>query len=243
MLGLGEAGGRIAADLVAAGCAVRGGTPRGPRQSRMPRAVSSASGAPTSFSASTPPPSRSTPQPAVAGALGARRALRRLQHCVARSSSGSSPRRAGAASPTSRSSARSRALGPRRRRWRRARARSASPRSSGPSGCRSRSSALDPGDAAGLKLLRSVFMKGIAAAAVETLEAAGPPGRRTPPRRPRRCHRRAVARAPAMSGTRAHAARHDDEMRAVDYVCELGVARTSLRPRRTCSSSCATRAD
>ena len=30
-----------------------------------------------------------------------------------------------------------------------------------------------PGDAAGLKLLRSVFMKGLAAAAIETLEAAG----------------------------------------------------------------------
>ena len=29
-----------------------------------------------------------------------------------------------------------------------------------------------PGDAAGLKLLRSVFMKGIAAAAIESLEAA-----------------------------------------------------------------------
>ena len=30
----------------------------------------------------------------------------------------------------------------------------------------------DPGDAAGLKLLRSVFMKGLAAAAIESLEAA-----------------------------------------------------------------------
>ena len=29
-----------------------------------------------------------------------------------------------------------------------------------------------PGDAAGLKLLRSVFMKGLAAAAIESLEAA-----------------------------------------------------------------------
>ena len=44
-----------------------------------------------------------------------------------------------------------------------------------------------PGDAAGLKLLRSVFMKGLAAAAVETLEAAGAAGATTvsTPRSPR----------------------------------------------------------
>ena len=35
-----------------------------------------------------------------------------------------------------------------------------------------------PGDAATLKLLRSVFMKGIAAAAIESLEAAEAAGRR-----------------------------------------------------------------
>jgi 3-hydroxyisobutyrate dehydrogenase-like beta-hydroxyacid dehydrogenase len=81
-----------------------------------------------------------------------------------------------------------------------------------------------PGDAAGLKLLRSVFMKGIAAAAVETLEAANAAGVED------RLHAdlAAVIGEPLLerllSGTRAHATRRADEMRAAaDYVRELGV--------------------
>ena len=81
-----------------------------------------------------------------------------------------------------------------------------------------------PGDAAGLKLLRSVFMKGLAAAAVETLEAAGAAGARD------RLHSEiaAVIGEPLLvrllSGTTAHAARRVDEMRAAAaYLEALGV--------------------
>ena len=81
-----------------------------------------------------------------------------------------------------------------------------------------------PGDAAGLKLLRSVFMKGLAAAAVETLEAAGAAGA------DERLHAEiaAVIGEPLLerllSGTKAHAARRVDEMRAAAaYLEALGV--------------------
>ncbi|MGZ8717266.1 MAG: DUF1932 domain-containing protein [Gaiellaceae bacterium] len=81
-----------------------------------------------------------------------------------------------------------------------------------------------PGDAAGLKLLRSVFMKGIAAAALESLEAASAAGAEE------RIHAdlAAVIGEPLLerllSGSRAHAARRVDEMRAAAaYVEVLGV--------------------
>ena len=81
-----------------------------------------------------------------------------------------------------------------------------------------------PGDAAGLKLLRSVFMKGIAAAAIESLEAAKAAGAED------RVHAEiaAVLGEPLLerllSGSRAHAARRADEMQAAAaYVEELGV--------------------
>jgi 3-hydroxyisobutyrate dehydrogenase-like beta-hydroxyacid dehydrogenase len=81
-----------------------------------------------------------------------------------------------------------------------------------------------PGDAAGLKLLRSVFMKGMAAAAIESLEAAEAAGARD------RVHADIAAvigeplLARLLDGSRAHAARRVDEMRAASaYVEELGV--------------------
>ena len=81
-----------------------------------------------------------------------------------------------------------------------------------------------PGDAAGLKLLRSVFMKGIAAAAIEALEAARAAGAEE------RVHAdiAGVLGEPLLerllSGSRMHAARRADEMRAAAaYVEELGV--------------------
>jgi 3-hydroxyisobutyrate dehydrogenase-like beta-hydroxyacid dehydrogenase len=81
-----------------------------------------------------------------------------------------------------------------------------------------------PGDAAGLKLLRSVFMKGIAAAAIESLEAARAAGVEE------RLHAdiAAVIGEPLLerllSGTRTHAARRVDEMQAAAaYLEELGV--------------------
>jgi 3-hydroxyisobutyrate dehydrogenase-like beta-hydroxyacid dehydrogenase len=83
---------------------------------------------------------------------------------------------------------------------------------------------LHPGDAAGLKLLRSVFMKGLAAAVIESLEAARAASVED------RLHAdiAAVIGAPLLdrllSGTRTHAARRADEMRtAAAYLEELGV--------------------
>jgi 3-hydroxyisobutyrate dehydrogenase-like beta-hydroxyacid dehydrogenase len=81
-----------------------------------------------------------------------------------------------------------------------------------------------PGDAAGLKLLRSVFMKGIAAAAIESLAAARAAGVED------RVHAdiAGVIGEPLLerllSGSRTHAARRADEMQAAAaYVEELGV--------------------
>jgi 3-hydroxyisobutyrate dehydrogenase-like beta-hydroxyacid dehydrogenase len=81
-----------------------------------------------------------------------------------------------------------------------------------------------PGDAAGLKLLRSVFMKGIAAAAIESLEAAKVAGAEE------RIHAEIVEvlgeplLGRLLAGSRAHAARRVEEMRAAAaYLEELGV--------------------
>ncbi len=81
-----------------------------------------------------------------------------------------------------------------------------------------------PGDAAGLKLLRSVFMKGVAASAIESLEAARAAGAEDRVR----ADIAAVLGEPLLErllvGSRAHAARRVDEMRAAAaYLEELGV--------------------
>jgi 3-hydroxyisobutyrate dehydrogenase-like beta-hydroxyacid dehydrogenase len=81
-----------------------------------------------------------------------------------------------------------------------------------------------PGDAAGLKLLRSVFLKGLAAAAIESLEAARAAGDEERVR----ADIASVIGEPLLerllSGSRAHAARRVDEMRAAAaFVEELGV--------------------
>jgi 3-hydroxyisobutyrate dehydrogenase-like beta-hydroxyacid dehydrogenase len=82
----------------------------------------------------------------------------------------------------------------------------------------------NPGDAAGLKLLRSVFMKGMAAAAIESLEAAKAAGAEE------RIHGEIaeVLGGPLLgrllTGSRAHAVRRVEEMRAAAaYLEELGV--------------------
>jgi 3-hydroxyisobutyrate dehydrogenase-like beta-hydroxyacid dehydrogenase len=81
-----------------------------------------------------------------------------------------------------------------------------------------------PGDAAALKLLRSVFMKGMAAAALESVEAAKAAGVE------KRMHAdlAAVIGEPLLerllNGSRTHAARRVGEMRAAAaYLEELGV--------------------
>jgi 3-hydroxyisobutyrate dehydrogenase-like beta-hydroxyacid dehydrogenase len=80
------------------------------------------------------------------------------------------------------------------------------------------------GDAAGLKLLRSVFMKGIAAAAIEALEAATAAGVEDRVRD----EIAGILGEPLLdrllSGSRTHAARRVDEMQAAAaYVTELGI--------------------
>ena len=82
----------------------------------------------------------------------------------------------------------------------------------------------EPGDAAGLKLLRSVFMKGVAAAAIESMEAAAAAGAEER----MRFDIAAVIGEPLLerllAGSRAHAARRVDEMRAAAaYLDSLGV--------------------
>ncbi|HWO81339.1 NAD(P)-dependent oxidoreductase [Gaiella sp.] len=82
----------------------------------------------------------------------------------------------------------------------------------------------EPGEAAGLKLLRSVFMKGVAAAAVESLAAARAAGAEERAR----ADMAAVLGEPLLerllTGSKAHAARRMDEMlAAASYLEELGV--------------------
>lgn len=82
-----------------------------------------------------------------------------------------------------------------------------------------------PGDAAGLKLLRSVFMKGLAAAAIESLAAARTAGAEDRVR----ADIASVIGEPLLerllSGSQAHAARRVDEMRAAaTYLDELGIS-------------------
>ena len=83
---------------------------------------------------------------------------------------------------------------------------------------------LARGDAAAIKLLRSVFMKGLAAAAIESLEAARAAGAEA------RLHAEiaAVIGEPLLerllAGSHRHAARRVDEMQAAAaYLEELGV--------------------
>jgi len=91
----------------------------------------------------------------------------------------------------------------------------------------------NPGDAAGLKLLRSVFMKGMAAAAIESLQAAEAAGVKD------RLHAdiAAVIGEPLLerllTGSHRHAARRVDEMEAAaaylgELVVEPRVARAAL---------------
>ena len=83
---------------------------------------------------------------------------------------------------------------------------------------------VEPGDAAGLKLLRSVFMKGLAAAALESMDAARRRGADE-------WLRREIAEVIGeplldrlLSGSVTHAARRREEMEAAaTYLEELGV--------------------
>lgn len=81
-----------------------------------------------------------------------------------------------------------------------------------------------PGDAAGLKLLRSIFMKGVAAAAIEALEAARAAGAEDRVRGDIAGILGDPLLDRLLSGSRLHAARRVDEMQAAAaYARELGI--------------------
>jgi len=80
------------------------------------------------------------------------------------------------------------------------------------------------GDAAALKLLRSVFMKGLAAAALESLDAAGAAGQREWLERELAGVIGADLLARLVEGSRRHAARRVDELDAAsELLVSLGV--------------------
>jgi len=96
----------------------------------------------------------------------------------------------------------------------------------------------EPGDAAGLKLLRSVFMKGLAAAVLESVEGAKARGADDWLRR----EIAAVLGEPLLerllSGTVTHAERRLDEMAAAAaYLEELGVEPRISRATAACLES------
>ena len=145
VLGLGEAGGRIAADLVAAGCTVRGWDP-----ARRPDGIANAASDLEAVAGADVVLSLNAAAVALdaAASVAARarrgRALRRPEHGLARAEARARATRCRCRSPTSRWSASSR-TGLRRPRSPPERAPSASPSSSGRSACRSTSSAPQPG--------------------------------------------------------------------------------------------------
>jgi 3-hydroxyisobutyrate dehydrogenase-like beta-hydroxyacid dehydrogenase len=81
-----------------------------------------------------------------------------------------------------------------------------------------------PGDAAALKLLRSVFVKGLAASAIESLRGAEAAGHADWLRRELATVIGEPLLERLLAGSRVHAARRVDEMEAArDLLLELGV--------------------
>lgn len=224
VLGLGEAGGRIAADLVAAGCVVRGFDPVA-RPAGVPVAddgSAAVGGAEVVLSVNAAAVALEVAQ-GVAGALGAatlyadlntsspvlKRELAEAVPClfVDVALVGTVPA-TGLRTPALAAGAGAALFA----------------ELLGPLGMPVEVVGPEPGDAAGLKLLRSVFMKGVAAAAIESLaaaRAAGAEGRV-------RADLATVLGEPLLerllTGSEAHAARRVDEMRAAAaYLDELGV--------------------
>ena len=221
VLGLGEAGGRLAADLAAAGADVRGYDPDPSRGGTAGSAQEAVAGADVVLSANAARP-RWLPQ-SLRCPRWARSDLRRSQHGFAR--------------------AEARGGGHRRRRFADVALLGPVPEKglgtpalvSGPA-AEAFAAVLRPlgmpvevvsdraGDAAEMKLLRSVFMKGLAASAIESLDAAERSGHADW----LRGEIAGVIGEPLLDrlleGSRKHAARRVDEMEAAhDLLSELGV--------------------
>ena len=230
VLGLGEAGGRLAADLVSAGVEVRGydpapaSTPQGvERAGDVGSAVSGASIVLALTSAATAFAAAESALPNLrAGAIyadlnTASPALKRdVADLVTRSGNarfadvallGPIPER-GLQAPVLASGAGARTLA----------------EVFVPLGMPVRVVSEEPGDAAAMKLVRSVFMKGLAAAVVESMQAAEAIGRREwlTEEIEKMIGRPYLERA--LEGSRRHAVRRIDEMEAArDLLLELGV--------------------
>ena len=229
VLGLGEAGGRLAADLVAAGAEVRAydpaaaPTPEG--VVRFPDPLSAVTGESVVLSLTAASSARAAAESVLPGLLpGALYAdLNTASPGLKRELAAVVERAGGRFAHVAR-------LGPVP-----ARGLGAPALASGP-GARAFAALFEPlgmpvevvsertGDAAAMKLVRSVFMKGLAASAIESLEAARVSG-----------HAEwledeiaAVIGAPMLErlleGSRKHAARRIDEMEAArDLLLELGI--------------------
>ena len=178
LLGLGEAGSILAGDLVAAGASVRGFDPvnadeiAGVDRAADPRAAVDGSDvvlSVTAASAALEAAGECRRRPARRPGL--RRPQRVGRRAQARGGRGGRADRR-RSSPTSRSWASSRATGCARRRSRPAPGRRPSPSHLGPLGMPVEVLDGEPGAAAARKLLRSVFMKGLAASCLESLRAA-----------------------------------------------------------------------
>jgi 3-hydroxyisobutyrate dehydrogenase-like beta-hydroxyacid dehydrogenase len=224
VLGLGEAGARIAADLVAAGCTVRGWDP-----AQQPAGIENADSAPDAVHGADVVLSINAASVALDVAAGVARALGadtlyadlntaspQLKRDIAAvlpvqladvALTGVVPS-TGLATPALASGAGAERFAVLFR----------------PLGMPVDVVGPNPGDAAGVKLLRSVFMKGMAAAAIESLEAARAAGVEDRVR----ADLAAVIGEPLLerllSGSKTHAARRVDEMHAAAaYVDELGI--------------------
>ena len=224
LLGLGEAGSRLAADLVAAGAEVRGYDPdtavevTGLTRALDPERAVAGSGVVLSVnSAAVAREVASAALPALGGALYAD--LNTAAPALKRELAGLVERFADVAllGPVPATGLRTPALasGP---------CAQAFADALGPLGMPVEVVSDRPGDAAALKLLRSVFTKGLAASALESLDAAEAAGRREWLEQ----QIAAVIGAPLLDrlveGSHTHAARRVDELKAArELLLELGV--------------------
>ncbi len=227
VLGLGEAGGRLAADLAAAGAEVRGYDPMaaaGPAGvARMPDAEAAVSGCNVVLSVNSAAVARDA-------AISARPALRSDAVFADLNTGSPALKRELASLVGDTAFADVALLGPVPDRGLR------TPALASGTGARSFADALGPlgmpvevvsidaGDAAARKLLRSVFMKGLAASAIESLDAAAAAGEAEWLEVEIAAVIGAELLQRLVEGSRVHAARRIDEMEAAsELLVELGV--------------------
>ena len=229
MLGLGEAGGRLAADLVTAGAEVRGHDPAGvatpPGVDRVAAAASAVTGAAVVLALTTAATARAAAASAVPGlSAGAVYADLNTTSPALKRDLAALVEEAGALfadvallGPVPAGGLGTRALAA-------GSGAEAFAAALGPLGMPVEVVSDRPGDAATRKLLRSVFMKGLAASVLESLRAAEAAGHA-------RWLEREIAAvvgepllARLVEGSRRHAVRRVDELEAVrELLRELGV--------------------